>query len=48
MPTRRRSNLSDARPPFLRRELGGAPYWFIIASVLALIGIGLFVLVKVL
>jgi uncharacterized membrane protein len=46
MSRRRSSRHHDGRPAFLRREFGGAPYWFIIAALVALLGIGLFVLVQ--
>lgn len=46
MSRRRRSHRSDGRPPFLRREVGGAPYWFIIAALATIALIGIYVLVK--
>jgi uncharacterized membrane protein len=46
MSRRRSSRHHDVRPAFLNREFGGAPYWFIIAALVALLGIGLFVLVQ--
>jgi len=46
MANRRHSRHHDGRPAFLRREFGGAPYWFIIAALVALVGIGLFAVVQ--
>jgi hypothetical protein len=46
MSKRRSSRRYDGRPAFLRREVGGAPYWFIIAVVVVLLAIGVLTLAQ--